>query len=146
MCSSDLIRQALRESARKRGAVAQKVGDPEAASKAAGKTVTAEYELPFVAHATMEPMNCVASVGADRCEVWAPTQSPKEVLGIAARLTGLPKTAITVNATLLGGGFGRRFETDFVAEAIELSKAAKAPVQVVWSREDRKSTRLNSSH
>ncbi len=134
--SSATLRQSLRESAKQPGAIAQKIGDPATALKNAGKEVTAAYELPFVAHATMEPMNCVASVEAGRCEIWVPTQSPKEVLGVAAKRTGLPKSAITVNTTLLGGGFGRRFETDFVAEAIHLSKAAKAPVQVVWTRED----------
>jgi isoquinoline 1-oxidoreductase beta subunit len=130
------IRAMLVEAAKKDGAVAQKVGDFSKAHAAANRQVAGTYDLPFLAHATMEPMNCVASVTADRCEVWAPTQSPRSVLAAAAALTGLPKSAITVHTTLLGGGFGRRFETDFVAEAILLSKAAKAPVQVVWTRED----------
>jgi isoquinoline 1-oxidoreductase beta subunit len=134
--SSGAIRESLREAVKKQGAIAQKAGDPATALKSAAKEIAAAYELPFVAHATMEPMNCVASVEANRCEIWAPTQSPKSVLDVAAKITGLPKSAITVNTTLLGGGFGRRFETDFVAEALHLSKAAHAPVQVVWTRED----------
>ena len=101
-----------------------------------GKTVEAVYETPFLAHATMEPMNCTASVQAGRCEVWVPTQNPQAVQVIAAAQSGVPFENVTVHVTFIGGGFGRRVETDFVAEAVQISKAIGAPVQVVWTRED----------
>jgi isoquinoline 1-oxidoreductase beta subunit len=101
-----------------------------------GETLEAVYDVPFFAHATMEPMNCTADVRADRCEVWAPTQVPQEARDVAQRTSGLPAEAVTVHVTLLGGGFGRRLETDYVAEAVEISQAIDAPVQVVWTRED----------
>jgi isoquinoline 1-oxidoreductase beta subunit len=84
----------------------------------------------------MEPMNCTADVRPTRCEVWAPTQNPEYVRIAAERVTGLPASAIAVHVTRMGGAFGRRFYADFAAEAIAASKAAGAPVQVVWTRED----------
>jgi isoquinoline 1-oxidoreductase beta subunit len=99
-------------------------------------SLTATYEVPYLAHAPMEPMNCVASVTPDRCEVWAPTQTPNDAVETAARITGLPRERIAVHTTYLGGGFGRRAATDFVAEAVELSRRIGRPAQVVWSRED----------
>jgi CO/xanthine dehydrogenase Mo-binding subunit len=96
----------------------------------------AVYEVPLLAHATMEPMNCTAAVKADRCEIWAPTQVQTRSLQTAAKITGLPPGKITIHTTLLGGGFGRRLETDYVAEAVEISKAVGAPVKVLWTRED----------
>jgi isoquinoline 1-oxidoreductase beta subunit len=98
--------------------------------------LTALYEVPYLAHAPMEPMNCVASVTADRCEIWAPTQTPDDAVETAARITGLPRDRITVHTTYLGGGFGRRAATDFVAEAVDLARRVGRPVQVLWSRED----------
>ena len=119
-------------------------GDAGKALGAAASVTQAAYELPFLAHATMEPMNCTAHVEKGRCRVWAPTQFqtgfPMFLNGgarsVAKRITGLPVKAIEVNTTLLGGGFGRRLQSDFVAEAVEVSKSVAAPVQVVWSRED----------
>ena len=101
-----------------------------------GKTVEAVYETPFLAHTTMEPMNCTAHVQTSRCEVWAPTQHPQAAQQVASTVSGLPPEAITLHVTLIGGGFGRRVETDFVAEAVEISKDIGAPVKVVWTRED----------
>src|SRR5205814_9677355 len=101
-----------------------------------GKTVEGIYETPFLAHATMEPMNCTAHVQTNQCEVWVPTQHPQAAQQVASTVSGLPLTAVTVHVTLSGGGFGRRVETDFVAEAVQVSKAIGAPVQVVWTRED----------
>jgi isoquinoline 1-oxidoreductase beta subunit len=98
--------------------------------------LTADYEVPYLAHAPLEPMNCTASVTAERCDVWAPTQTPDDALQAAARITGLPPARIAVHTTYLGGGFGRRAATDFVAEAVDLSRRLGRPVQVVWSRED----------
>jgi isoquinoline 1-oxidoreductase subunit beta len=94
------------------------------------------YEIPYYAHATMEPMNCVADVRPDRCEVWVPTQAPQSARAAASHITGLPPEAITVHVTLMGMGLGRRSATDFVAEAVQISKATGQPIQVLWTRED----------
>jgi isoquinoline 1-oxidoreductase beta subunit len=111
-------------------------GDVEAALAGAARRVEATYELPFLAHAPVEPINCTAHVQKDRCEVWAPTQSPEAVHGAAQRVTGLPPEAIRVNITLSGGAFGRRWVPDAAEDAAAASKIAGAPVQVVWTRED----------
>jgi isoquinoline 1-oxidoreductase beta subunit len=100
------------------------------------KTLTATFDSPYLAHATMEPMNCVADVRADRCEIWVPTQSPENARYAATNILGLPTDAVTVNVTLLGGGFGRRSQTDFVIEAVETSKAIGVPVKLMWTRDD----------
>lgn len=118
------------------GVVAKKTGDAAQALAAGDTTVEAVYRVPYLAHATMEPMNCTAHVTADACTVWAPTQSPGGTQAAAMRLTGLPREKVTVHTTLLGGGFGRRGEVDFVVDAVETSKAVGAPVKVVWTRED----------
>ena len=124
--SSADVRQTLVEQAPKPG---------EAAATDATR-LDAAYDIPFLAHATMEPMNCVADVRAGSCEVWAPTQNPQEAKQRAVSITGLPADAVKVNVTLIGGGFGRRLEVDYVAEAVQVSQAVGAPVQVVWTRED----------
>src|SRR6185503_14613931 len=100
------------------------------------KKIDAVYELPFQAHAAMEPLNCTADVRKDAVEVWVPTQSPEFIGKAAAKVTSLPPSAIKVHTTFLGGGFGRRGEVDFVVEALETSREMGAPVKVVWTRED----------
>ena len=117
-------------------AVAKQVGDAAAALKGAAKVVSAEYHVPYLAHATMEPMNCTASVTADSCEIWAPTQGPGPLQQVAQHVTNFPANKITVHQTYLGGGFGRRFAMDFAIQAILLSQAAKAPVKLIWTREE----------
>ncbi len=134
--SNDQIRATFRELAAKPGAVARNDGDAAAALARASRKLEAVYELPYLAHATMEPMNCTADVRADGCDVWAPTQFQTGTQGRAAEITGLAPEQVKVHTTYLGGGFGRRAETDFVDEAVETSKAVGAPVKVVWSRED----------
>ena len=106
------------------------------AARNAANQIEAIYEIPYYAHATMEPMNCVADVRPDRCDVWAPTQAPQAVRAVASRITGLPLEAVTVHVTLMGMGLGRRSATDFVSEAVQVSKAIGEPVQVLWTRED----------
>jgi isoquinoline 1-oxidoreductase beta subunit len=96
----------------------------------------AYYVIPYEAHATMEPMNCTAYLHDDICEVWAPTQSPQEVQGAAARVTGLQRSQVLVHVPLIGGGFGRRLQSDYAAEAARLAQAVQAPVQVLWTRDD----------
>jgi isoquinoline 1-oxidoreductase beta subunit len=101
-----------------------------------GKVIEALYRGPFLAHATMEPMNATADVRADGCEVWASNQVPTLCQSTAARVTGLPLEKCVVHTTMLGGGFGRRLQADYVEEAVWVSKQIQAPVKVVWSRED----------
>src|SRR6266540_1101388 len=134
--SSASISSLFAQRATQDGAVARHDGDAAAALAAAAQRVEAVYEMPFLAHATMEPMNCTAHVRADGCDVWAPTQNQTRAQEVAAEAAGLPKEKVRIHTTLLGGGFGRRLESDFVVEAVRLSKAAGAPVKVIWSRED----------
>jgi isoquinoline 1-oxidoreductase subunit beta len=120
------------------GAIAKKVGDPQAALAGAAKTIAAEYDVPYLAHAMMEPLNCVVDLRADSCELWTGTQFETVDRANAAKVAGLPPEKVKINTTLLGGGFGRRANplSDFVVEAVHVAKVAKAPVKVVWTRED----------
>jgi isoquinoline 1-oxidoreductase beta subunit len=109
------------------------VGD---VSKATGKKIEAEYQLPFMAHAPMEPGNCTAHFRGTECEIWAPTQVPQDCRDTVAQILGLKPEQVKVNITFLGGGFGRRLEHDYAVEAALVSKAINAPVKVMWTRED----------
>jgi isoquinoline 1-oxidoreductase beta subunit len=117
------------------GKVARNDGDAVAALKNT-KSFERVFEVPFLAHATMEPMNCTADVRADRCDVWVPTQGQTASQQAAMAASGLPEKAVKIHTTYLGGGFGRRGEADFVTDAVETSKAVGKPVKVVWTRED----------
>ncbi len=119
-----------------RAGKAEAAGDFAAAYASASKRLAADYALPYLAHATMEPMNCTAEVGADFVEVWAPTQAQSEAVTAAAKAAGLAPASVRLHTTYLGGGFGRRLESDFVAEAVTLAKLVGKPVQVLWSREE----------
>src|SRR6201998_3448975 len=134
--SSDAIRKLYQGRMQQTGAIARKDGDADGAMPGTAKKVEAVYEVPFLAHATMEPMNCTADVRADGCDIYAPTQFQTFAQINGAKITGLKPEQVKVHTTYLGGGFGRRAESDFIIEAVELSKAAGAPVQVTWSRED----------
>jgi isoquinoline 1-oxidoreductase beta subunit len=134
--SSPSISQLFAQRAQQAGAVARHDGDAEPALASAATKLDAVYELPFLAHATMEPMNCTAHVRADGVDIWAPTQFQTGAQGFGAKIGGVPPEKVRVHTTYLGGGFGRRFELDFIQEALETSKAAGAPVKVIWSRED----------
>lgn len=126
------------ELAKKPGAVATKVGDFAAALGAAARKFEAVYDLPYLAHATMEPMNCVADVRADSCTIWTGTQFQTVDQAAAAQEAGLKPEQVQIHTTLLGGGFGRRAtpSSDFVREAVQVSKAISKPVKVIWTRED----------
>jgi isoquinoline 1-oxidoreductase beta subunit len=126
------------ELAKKPGVAARKDGDTAEALKKAARTFEAVYDLPYLAHATMEPINCVADVRADRCEVWVGTQFQTGDRDAAAEESGLKPEHVSLHTTLLGGGFGRKAVPDshFVREAVQVSKAVKAPVKVIWTRED----------
>jgi len=134
--SSKEISATLAELANGKGAVAESAGNAQGALAGAAKTLTATFEVPFLAHATMEPMNCTAHVQKDRCEIWVPTQNAQGARQAAAAVAGLPEERVIVHTTLIGGGFGRRITVDYVAEAVSVSREIGAPVQVVWSRED----------
>ncbi len=120
------------------GLVARKLGDPAKALAGAAKTIVAEYEVPYLAHAMMEPLNCVVDLRADHCEIWTGTQFQTVDRLAAAATAGLKPEQVEIHTTLLGGGFGRRANpaSDFVVEAVQVAKAAKVPVKVVWTRED----------
>ncbi|MBU1640184.1 MAG: molybdopterin-dependent oxidoreductase, partial [Proteobacteria bacterium] len=120
------------------GVVAADRGDVKKGLAAAAKRIDAVYEFPYLAHATMEPLNCLADVRPDSCEIWVGTQMQTLDRDAAAALTGLPKEKVNLHTTYLGGGFGRRAVGDchFVKEAVQVSMAVKAPVKVVWTRED----------
>src|SRR5580765_1942025 len=137
LSTANMLRE-FAETAKKPGAIAKKTGDPEAALKTAAKTVTAEYDVPYLAHAMMEPLTCVVDLRADSCEIWTGTQFETVDRANAAKTAGLPLEKVKLHTTLLGGGFGRRANpiSDFVVEAVHVAKAAKAPVKVVWTRED----------
>ena len=111
-------------------------GDAVAALEASTRRLKAAYLYPFQAHACMEPMNATADVRADRAEFWIPTQTPHRCMQQAVKVTGLAEDRITIHSTLMGGGFGRRLFADYAAEAAEVSREVKAPVQVFWTRED----------
>lgn len=130
------IRSQFEAAAAKSGSKVRSEGKAmDALAQAAGK-IEAVYEVPYLAHACMEPMNCTAHMRGGRCDIYAPTQSQTGALKTAAYITGLPVSKIKVHTTFLGGGFGRRFEQDFVADAVQCSKAMRAPVKVIYTRED----------
>jgi isoquinoline 1-oxidoreductase subunit beta len=118
------------------GKFARNDGDAPAAIKDNARSFERVFEVPFLAHATMEPMNCTADVRSDRCDVWVPTQGQTASKQAAVAASGLPEKAVNIHTTYLGGGFGRRGEADFVTDAVETSKAVGKPVKVIWTRED----------
>jgi len=128
--------EALRATVRKPGEVVREAGDVDAAFEAADRTHTAEYYVPHLAHASMEPPAALARFADGRCTCWAPTQNPQAARTEVAGALGLDEADVTVHVTLLGGGFGRKSKPDFVAEAALLSREVGAPVKVVWTRED----------
>ena len=130
--SSD-VSDSLRAATKKTGVALYKTGDT---AKAAGKRIAAEFETPFLAHAPMEPGNCTAQFRGSECELWAPTQVPQDVRDSVAQALALKPENVTVNVTLMGGGFGRRLEHDYGVEAALVSKAVNLPVKVLWTRED----------
>ena len=130
------IRETMQSLSHQEGSKLFSKGDFELSFSASERTHEARYRVPYLAHATMEPMNCTAHVQKDRCDVWVPTQAQTSAQALAAAICGLKLSQVTVNTTYLGGGFGRRAKQDFVVEAVEASKAIEKPVKVVWSRED----------
>jgi len=135
LSSADIVQQ-LEVASQTPGVVARREGDVASAMAGAAQKVEAVYQLPFLAHATMEPINCTVHVRKDGCDVWVGTQVLARAQAVAAQVTGLPLEKVHVHNHLLGGGFGRRLEVDFIAQAVEIAKHVDGPVKVVWSREE----------
>ncbi|MEO3938586.1 molybdopterin cofactor-binding domain-containing protein [Dermatophilaceae bacterium Soc4.6] len=134
--SSTIAAQAATLMATGTAQVADTAGSVGDALGRATRHVDATYDLPYLAHAAMEPLACTASVTASGCELWAPTQAPGLAAAAAAAICGLTPDRVIVHSTMLGGGLGRKFETDFIAHAVRASRAVGAPVKVTWSREE----------
>jgi len=126
----------LERATRSPGAVAQNIGDTDTAIAGAVTKIEATYQVPFLAHATMEPMNCTVHVRKDDCEVWVGSQVMARAHAAAAKTAGLPLDKVVVHNHLIGGGFGRRLEIDGVIRAVEIAKHVDGPVKVVWAREE----------
>ncbi|MCA0011989.1 molybdopterin-dependent oxidoreductase [Mesorhizobium sp. B292B1B] len=133
--NADIVKQ-LEEESKKPGAVARNDGDAGKALAEAAQRVDAIYQVPFLAHAAMEPMNCTVHLQKDRCDIWVGTQAPTITQSQVAELTGLPKDAIKIHNHLIGGGFGRRLEPDGTILAVKIARHVDGPVKVIWSREE----------
>ncbi|OIM90849.1 aldehyde dehydrogenase, partial [Bradyrhizobium elkanii] len=135
LATSDIARE-LETATTKPGAVAQNIGDADKAMAGAATKVEATYQLPFLAHATMEPMNCTVHVRPDGCEIWVGSQALSRAQAVAAKVLNMPPEKVVVHNHLLGGGFGRRLEVDGVIRAVQIAKQVDAPVKLVWTREE----------
>jgi isoquinoline 1-oxidoreductase beta subunit len=133
--TADIVKQ-LEEESKRPGAVARNDGDAKRALADAAQRVDAIYQVPFLAHAAMEPMNSTVHLQKDRCDIWVGTQAPTITQSLVAELTGLPKDAIKIHNHLIGGGFGRRLEADGTLLAVKIAKHVDGPVKVIWSREE----------
>jgi Aerobic-type carbon monoxide dehydrogenase, large subunit CoxL/CutL homologs len=135
LSTADIVQQ-LEAASQKPGVAARKEGDVAKAMAGAAQKVEAIYQVPFLAHATMEPMNCTVHVRKDGCDVWVGTQVATRAQATAAQVTGLPPEKVQVHNHLLGGGFGRRLEVDFITQAVQIAKQVDGPVKVIWTREE----------
>jgi isoquinoline 1-oxidoreductase beta subunit len=126
----------LEQATRKPGAVAQNVGDADKAMAGAVTKVESIYQVPFLAHAAMEPMNCTVHFRKDECEIWIGSQAMAHVQAMAAKAAGLPQEKVIVHNHLIGGGFGRRLEADGAVRAVQIAQQVDGPVKVVWTREE----------
>jgi isoquinoline 1-oxidoreductase beta subunit len=134
--TTDDIARELEQATLAPGAVAQNVGDADKAIASAATKVEATYQVPFLAHATMEPMNCTVHLRKDECEIWIGNQALARVQAMAAKVAGLPPEKVIVHNHLIGGGFGRRLEADGAVRAVEIARQVDGPVKVVWTREE----------
>ncbi len=136
--STATMREEYANLAKTPGSVARREGGPEAALTTTAKQIEAEYEVPYLAHAMMEPLNCLVDLRAHNCEIWTGTQFQTVDRDAAARVAGLKTDEVSLHTTFLGGGFGRRAnpQSDFVVEAVQVAQVIKKPVKVIWTRED----------
>ncbi len=135
LSTGDIVQQ-LAVASQRPGVVARTEGDVATAMAGAATKVEAVYQLPFLAHATMEPINCTVHVRTDGCDIWVGSQVLARAQAVAAQVTGLPLEKVRVHNHLLGGGFGRRLDVDFIAQAVAIAKHVEGPVKVVWTREE----------
>jgi isoquinoline 1-oxidoreductase beta subunit len=135
LSTTDIVEQLARASERP-GAVARHDGDAVAVIARAAKKIDAVYEQPFLAHATMEPMNCTVQMTRERCEIWVGTQIPGLTQAAVMKVTGLKREQVRIHNHLLGGGFGRRLEFDGTVRAVQIAQHVRGPVQVIWTREE----------
>ena len=135
LTTADIIKQ-MDTASQKPGVVARKEGDVDKALTGAARKVEAVYQLPFLAHAAMEPMNCTVHVRGDGCDVWVGNQVVSRAQATAAQVTGLPPEKVQVHNHLIGGGFGRRLDVDGITQAVAIAKQVDGPVKVIWSREE----------
>ena len=135
LTTADIARE-LEQATLKPGAVAQNIGDADKAIASAATKLEATYQVPLLAHATMEPMNCTVHFRGSECEIWIGTQAIARVQRMAAQAAGLPVEKVIVHNHLIGGGFGRRLEADGAVRAVEIAKQVDTPVKVVWTREE----------
>jgi len=134
--STETLHKQFLENATRPGKTLRSDGDADAVLAKSVKKIDAAYELPFAAHASMEPMNCTVHIRPDGAEAWVPTQAPQWAQDVIAGVSGLPRESVVVHTTLMGGGFGRRYQADFAMEAAQVAKAVGKPVMVLWTRED----------
>ena len=130
------VEEGLRQAAQKTGAIINKAGNVDNPLDGAVKKVSAEYMLPFLAHATLEPVNCSASIANGECHVWGPIQFQQGASAVAAAASGLPESKVFIHTTFIGGGYGRKLELDFISQAVSIAKASGKPVRMIWARED----------
>jgi isoquinoline 1-oxidoreductase beta subunit len=135
LSTADIVSQ-MESSSQKPGVIARNTGDVDKAMAGAKIKLDAIYQLPFLAHTTMEPINCTVHVKKDSCEIWVGTQVMTRAQSVAASIAGLPPEKVTVHNHLLGGGFGRRLEVDFIGQAVKIATHVDGPVKVVWTREE----------
>jgi isoquinoline 1-oxidoreductase subunit beta len=134
--SSESLHRQFLDNAAKPAKALRNDGDADAALAKSAKKIETTYEFPFAPHACMEPMNCTVHIRPDGAEAWVPTQAPQWAQDVIAGVSGLPHESVVVHTTLMGGGFGRRYQADFVMEAAQVAKATGKPVMVLWTRED----------
>jgi isoquinoline 1-oxidoreductase beta subunit len=134
--SSEELHKQFVENASRPGRALRNDGDADAALAMSQEKLEAVYELPFAAHVCMEPMNCTVLIESDHAEAWVPTQAPQWAQAAIAEIAKLPPERVIVHTTFMGGGFGRRYQADFVMEAAQVAKASGKPVMVLWTRED----------
>jgi isoquinoline 1-oxidoreductase beta subunit len=136
--STESMREQYGSLSKKPGVVARREGDSEEGFRKAAKQISAEYEVPYLAHAPMETLNCVVDLRADQCDIWTGTQFQSVDRDVAAAIAGLKPERVRIHNLFLGGGFGRRAnpQSDFVSEAVHVAKRVKKPVKVIWARED----------
>ena len=135
LSTADIVSQ-MEAVSKKPGVIARNTGDVDKAMAGAKIKLDAIYQLPFLAHTTMEPINCTVHVKKDSCEIWVGTQVMTRAQSVAASITGLPPEKVTVHNHLLGGGFGRRLEVDFIGQAVKIATQVDGPVKVIWTREE----------